>query len=137
MGLTEFSRESGRRDVRLAVEAAATACTDAGLPTTAVDGIVRFPVSPTAEDMGAGVGLSDVSFTGTPHLGGASTVAGLRLAALAIGAGAPTCVLVFVARNGRWVSRVERRVEALLPGQRYAGSWSIRTDSRPPPSGTR
>lgn len=119
VGLTEFSRDSGRSDVVLALEAATTACADAGLPTTAVDGIVPFPVGPTTEDLVAGLGLRDVTFTGTPHLGGASTVAGLRLAALAIAGGAATCVLVFVARNGRSGSRVERRVEALLPGQRY------------------
>ncbi|GAA3239112.1 lipid-transfer protein [Pseudonocardia petroleophila] len=119
IGLTEFSRASGRSAERLAVEAARAACADAGLPTSAVDGIVPFPFGPSAEDLIAGLGLPDVTFTAVPHLGGASTVAGLRLAALAVASGAARCVLVFVARNGRSGSRVEQRIGVLLPGQRY------------------
>ncbi|MBW0104504.1 transporter [Pseudonocardia sp. KRD-291] len=117
--MTEFSRASGRSAERLAVEAATAACEDAGLPTSAVDGIVPFPFGPSAEDLIAGLGLPDVTFTAVPHLGGASTVAGLRLAALAVANGAASCVLVFVARNGRSGSRVEQRIGVLLPGQRY------------------
>ena len=119
IGMTEFSRASGRSAERLAVEAATAACDDAGLPTSAVDGIVPFPFGPSAEDLIAGLGLPDVTFTAVPHLGGASTVAGLRLAALAVTSGAARCVLVFVARNGRSGSRVEQRIGVLLPGQRY------------------
>lgn len=119
IGMTEFSRASGRSAERLAVEAATAACADAGLPTSAVDGIVPFPFGPSAEDLIAGLGLPDVTFTAVPHLGGASTVAGLRLAALAVASGAARCVLVFVARNGRSGSRVEQRIGVLLPGQRY------------------
>ncbi|WP_218612707.1 lipid-transfer protein [Pseudonocardia sp. KRD291] len=119
IGMTEFSRASGRSAERLAVEAATAACEDAGLPTSAVDGIVPFPFGPSAEDLIAGLGLPDVTFTAVPHLGGASTVAGLRLAALAVANGAASCVLVFVARNGRSGSRVEQRIGVLLPGQRY------------------
>lgn len=117
--LTEFSRDSGRSAERLAIEVATAACLDAGVDPTVIDGIVPFPHGPTAEDLMAGLGLPDVRFSGVPHLGGASSVAGLRLAAMAVTAGQADYVLCFVARNGRSSSRVEQRVATLLPGQRY------------------
>ncbi|HZZ45878.1 MAG TPA: lipid-transfer protein [Pseudonocardia sp.] len=117
--MTEFSKDSGRPAERLAIEVATAACADAGLDPSVIDGIVPFPHGPTAEDLMAGLGLPDVRFTAVPHLGGASSVAAVRLAAMAVTSGHADHVLVYVARNGRSASRVEERVASLLPGQRY------------------
>jgi acetyl-CoA acetyltransferase len=117
--MTEFSRDAGRPAERLAIEAATSACADAGLDPGVIDGIVPFPHGPTAEDLIAGLGLPDVRFTAVPHLGGASSVAAMRLAAMAVTSGQADYVLIFVARNGRSAARVEQRVANLLPGQRY------------------
>jgi acetyl-CoA acetyltransferase len=117
--MTEFSSDARRPAERLAIEVATSACADAGVDPNLIDGIVPFPHGPSAEDLITGLGLPDVRFTGVPHLGGASSVAGLRLAAMAVESGQADHVLAFVARNGRSGSRVEARVANLLPGQRY------------------
>lgn len=119
VGQTELSRNSGRSVQRLAVEAALAALADANLPPRAIDGIVPSPLGPTAEDIIASLGIADARFTAVPHLGGASAVAGLRLAALAVATGEADVVLTFVARNGRSGARVDQRVAVAMPGQQF------------------
>jgi acetyl-CoA acetyltransferase len=119
VGQTELSRNSGRSVQRLAAEATAAALADAGVPASAIDGIVPGPLGPTAEDIMASFGLADVRFTAVPHMGGASAVAGLRLAALAVAGGQADVVLTFVARNGRSGARVDQRVAVAMPGQQF------------------
>ena len=119
VGQTELSRASGRSVQRLAAEAAEAALADAGIPAGAIDGIVPSPLGPTAEDMIAAFGIADARFTAVPHLGGASAVASLRLAALAIAEGQADVVLAYVARNGRSGARVGQRVAVAMPGQQF------------------
>jgi len=118
VGMTEFSKSSGRSVEQLALEAAQLACADAGITPTEIDGIVPFPLGPSAEDMMAGLGLPDVRFTAVSHMGGASSVSSLGLAALAVQEGYADCVLVFIARNGSSGARIADRVSS-LPGQRF------------------
>jgi acetyl-CoA acetyltransferase len=118
VGETEFSGNSGRSTTRLAVEAIASAAADAGIDPALIDGVVPYPDGPTAEDVISVFGLPDVSFTATAHLGGASSVASLRLAALAVETGQAQYVVAFVARNGRSGSRIDQRVRKLA-GQQF------------------
>ncbi|MGW0007377.1 thiolase C-terminal domain-containing protein [Nocardia grenadensis] len=118
IGETEYSRDSGRSTTRLCVEAVLAAADDAGIRPRDIDGIVPFPGGPSAEDLVSTLGLPDVTFTAVPHLGGASTVAGLHLAALAVAAGAARNVVVFVARNGKSGTRIDQRVRTLA-GQQF------------------
>lgn len=118
IGHTEYSKASGRSTVRLAFEAITAAAADAGLDPSRIDGIVPFPMGPTSEDLMPLLGTTDVRFTAVPHLGGASSTAGLRLAALAVENGAADHVVVFVARNGRTGERIDARVRQLT-GQLY------------------
>ena len=113
VGTTEFSKNSGRSTTRLAFEAITAAAADAGVDPREIDGIVPYPMGPTSEDVIAVLGLPDVSFTAVPHLGGASAVAGLGLAATAVESGRARHVVVFVSRNGRSGTRVEQRVGQL------------------------
>ncbi|MFA1538852.1 hypothetical protein SM611_07925 [Actinomadura sp. DLS-62] len=110
VGETEFSKASGRSTTRLAFEAVSAAAADAGIDPARIDGVVPYPMGPTAEDVISVFGLPDVAFTAVPHLGGASAIAGLRLAALAVESGQAEHVAVFVARNGRSGTPVEKRV---------------------------
>lgn len=119
VGQTDLSRNSGRSVQRLAVEATVSALADANVPASAIDGIVPFPLGPTAEDLMASFGIADTRFTAVPHMGGASSVAGLRLAALAVASGAADVVLTFVARNGRSGARIDQRVAVAMPGQQF------------------
>lgn len=118
VGMTDFSRQSGRSTRQLALEATQAALADSGLRKSQIDGIVPFPMGPTAEDLMGVLGLDDVRFTAVPHLGGASTVAGLGLAALAVESGRADYVVVFIARNGRSDQRIDSRVRELA-GQMY------------------
>lgn len=118
VGMTEFSKRSGRSVEQLALEAASAACEDAGINARDIDGIVPFPLGPSAEDLIAGLALPDVRYTSGSHMGGASTVASLALASLAVREGYAETVLVFIARNGSSGARVSARVTT-LPGQRY------------------
>jgi acetyl-CoA acetyltransferase len=119
VGQTDLSSRSGRTDRRLAIEAAAAALADASVQATAIDGIVPSPLGPTAEDIMGSLGLDDVRFTAVSHMGGASAVAGLRLAATAIATGQAQLVLTFVARNGRSGARVDQRVAGSMTGQQF------------------
>src|SRR5260370_36244645 len=49
IGATEFSKDSGRSELRLATEAAAAALADAGLSPSDVAGLVTFSMDNTAE----------------------------------------------------------------------------------------
>jgi 3-oxoacyl-[acyl-carrier-protein] synthase III len=49
IGATEFSKDSGRSELRLAAEATLAALADAGLAPSDVDGLVTFTMDSTAE----------------------------------------------------------------------------------------
>ena len=118
IGQTELSRNSGRSITRLALEALLAAADDAGIAPSMIDGLVPYPDSVTAEDVIPVLGGADVRFTAQSHMGGASSLAGLRLAALAVEAGHADHVAVFVARNGASATRIDQRVRQLT-GQAY------------------
>ncbi|MFD9552375.1 transporter [Nocardia salmonicida] len=118
MGNTEISGGSGRSTARLAFEAVTAAAADAGLAPHEIDGIVPFPGGPTSEDLISVLGLPAVAFTAVPQLGGASTLAGLQLAEIAVRTGKARHVAVFVARNGRSGQRIDKRVSQLA-GQQF------------------
>lgn len=118
IGQTELSSNSGRSTQRLAHDAITQALTDAGISSNEVDGIVPYPMGPTAEDIAAISGFGDIHFTAVPQMGGASAVAGLRLAALAVESGQADVVVVYIARNGRSAQRIDKRV-LQLAGQQF------------------
>ena len=49
IGETTYSRESGRSELDMAVEAAEKAITDAGLSSSDIDGIVKFTADSTPQ----------------------------------------------------------------------------------------
>ncbi|WP_122819710.1 thiolase C-terminal domain-containing protein [Nocardioides pantholopis] len=118
VGRTEFSSDSGRSTGRLALEATVAAATDAGIDVAEIDGVVPYPMGPSCEDLMGLLGLTGVRFTAVAQMGGASALAGLRLAAMAVEAGAAENVVVFVARNGRSGTGIAQRVKQLA-GQEF------------------
>jgi acetyl-CoA acetyltransferase len=119
IGQTAYSWAAEQGPVELAVEAALAAIADAGIPAGAIDGVIPFPIGPTAEDLISSLGLTDVSMSGTCQMGGASAVASLQLAESAIAAGSASCILVFVGKNGRSRQRIDQRVAQLIPGKQF------------------
>ena len=59
IGATEFSKDSGRSELQLALEACVAACTDAGVDPSQIDGLSTFTMetNPESEIMrGLGIG---------------------------------------------------------------------------------
>ncbi|HYH48980.1 MAG TPA: transporter [Acidimicrobiia bacterium] len=102
IGETEFSKDSGRSELRLNVDASLAALRDAGVDPSAVDGIVvPALVGSTAEDLMSALGLADLSYTACVHMGGAGPLAALSHARLAVTTGLARTVLVSFGHNGR------------------------------------
>src|SRR4051812_4964019 len=102
IGQTEFSKDSGRTELRLACEAVHAAITDAGLQPEDVDGIVTFTMDTTEEmELVRNLGMREVSmFTRVPYGGGAAAGTVMQ-AAMAVATGAASAVVCYRAFNER------------------------------------
>jgi acetyl-CoA acetyltransferase len=127
IGATEFSKDSGRTELRLAAEAVTAALDDAGLAPADVDGMVTFSMDGTDEiEIARSTGIGDLTFFGrVPHGGGAAcgTVAH---AAMAVATGVANVVVCYRALNGRSWSRFGAGVQGLRAAptaERVHWSW--------------
>ena len=63
IGETEYSKDSGRSELSLVLEASMKAIDDAGLQPEDIDGMVRFVVDPTPEEeVIASLGIPELTF---------------------------------------------------------------------------
>ena len=82
------------------LEATGAALEDAGMRARDLDGLIPPPVYTCAEEMAANLGIEDLRFATTVHMGGASPAAAIGHAARAIEAGVAEAILVAVGWNG-------------------------------------
>ena len=102
IGATEFSKDSGRSELRLAVEACRAALDDAGLTPADVDGLVTFSMDSTAEiAVARELGAGELTFFGLIGYGGGAACATVHHAAMAVATGAANAVLCYRALNER------------------------------------
>ncbi|MER5735007.1 MULTISPECIES: lipid-transfer protein [unclassified Streptomyces] len=114
IGATEFSKDSGRSELSLAVEAVRAALDDAGLAPGDVDGLVTFTMDTSPEiTVAQAAGIGELSFFSRVHYGGGAACATVQQAALAVAAGVAevvVCYRAFNERSGRrFGSGVQRR----------------------------
>ncbi|MGW6569942.1 lipid-transfer protein [Streptomyces sp. NPDC054975] len=114
IGATEFSKDSGRSELKLAVEAVGAALDDAGLAPSDVDGMVTFTMDTNPEiTVAQAAGIGELSFFSRIHYGGGAACATVQQAALAVAAGVAevvVCYRAFNERSGRrFGSGVQRR----------------------------
>jgi acetyl-CoA acetyltransferase len=103
IGETTYLRSiSTRSTVGLQLEAAMAAVRDAGLSPHDIDGIIPMSNGATlAEDVITNFGITDLRFSASVPMGGASAVASLQLAEAVISAGICRHVLLVAGRDGR------------------------------------
>ena len=107
IGETAYTRGTDKKEFTLMLEASMNAIADAGLKPHDIDGIIPPPTPfATSEHFAANLGIEDMRYAATVHMGGASSVTALQSAALAVTYGVAKHVLVPFGWKGYSGSRV-------------------------------
>src|SRR5258708_4174830 len=102
IGATEFSKDSGRSELRLAAEAVRAALDDAGLRAADVQGLVTFTRDSNAEvAVARELGIGELTFFSQIGYGGGAACATVHHAGMAVAAGAADVVVCYRALNER------------------------------------
>ncbi len=109
IGATEFSKDSGRSELRLAAEAVRAALADAGLGPSDVDGLVSFTMDANAEiAVARELGVPQLRFFSRVGYGGGAACATVQQAAMAVATGVADVVVCYRAFNERSGTRFGR-----------------------------
>src|SRR3954447_14424613 len=85
IGATEFSKDSGRSELRLALEACVAACEDAGIDPSQVNGLSTFTMETNPEnDIMRSLGIKELTHFSRIHFGGGAPCATVHYAAMAV-----------------------------------------------------
>ncbi|BAU84708.1 lipid-transfer protein [Streptomyces laurentii] len=127
IGATEFSKDSGRSELTLAVEAVHAALDDAGLVPGDVDGLVTFTMDTSPEiTVAQAAGIGELSFFSRVHYGGGAACATVQQAALAVAAGVAEVVVCYRAFNERSGRRFGSGVQHREPSAEGAAlGWPL------------
>jgi acetyl-CoA acetyltransferase len=102
IGATEFSKESGRSELRLAIEAVSAALADAGVDPAEVDGMVTFTMDTNPEiEIARNMGIPELKVFSRIHHGGGAACGTVHQAAMAVATGEADVVVCYRAFNER------------------------------------
>lgn len=106
IGATEFSKESGRSELQLSVEAVLAALADAGLSAADVDGLVTFTMDTSSEiAVARELGVPELRFFSRVNYGGGAACGTVMHAAMAVATGVADVVVCYRGFNERSGSR--------------------------------
>ena len=106
IGATEFSKESGRSELQLSVEAVQAALADAGLSVADVDGLTTFTMDSSSEiALARELGVDELRFFSRINYGGGAACATVQQAAMAVATGVADVVVAYRGFNERSGSR--------------------------------
>jgi acetyl-CoA acetyltransferase len=116
IGATEFSKDSGRSEMRLACEAVAAAIEDAGLQPSDVDGMVTYTADTNPEiEIARSIGIGELTFFSRIHHGGGAACGTVQQAVLAVTTGVADVVVCYRAFNERSGNRFGAGVQGRAP----------------------
>jgi acetyl-CoA acetyltransferase len=127
IGATEFSKDSGRSELKLAVEAVHAALDDAGLRPQDVDGLVTFTMDTNPEiTLAQAAGIGELGFFSRIHYGGGAACATVQQAAMAVATGVAEVVVCYRALNERSGHRFGTGLAARQPSAEGAAmGWTM------------
>ena len=127
IGATEFSKDSGRSELRLAVEAVRAALADAGLRPRDVDGMVTFTMDSNAQvAVARELGVGELRFFSHIGYGGGAACATVQQAVLAVAGGVADVVVCYRAlneRSGHRFGQVSRAAASMPTSSGVDNSW--------------
>jgi len=125
IGHTEYSRDSGRSEWQLAIEAIGKGLDDAGIDPAEVDGLIRFAADNVSQaQIARSFSLSNVRYYADIPFGGVAFAAVVMQAASAIASGQASVVVVYRAmneRSGVRYGRAERSTSSAGSGHVASG----------------
>lgn len=136
VGETAYVRGADKVPMELIVDACDAAIRDAGLTPADIDGIIPPPGWALAEDIAGHLGIAQLNYSVTVHMGGASMTAALQSAAMAVSCGLANHVLITMGWNGYSALRSKPGMKKSRRGME-AGSYAINSPDYFAPYGIR
>ena len=128
IGATDFSKDSGRTELRLAAEAVTAAVADAGLQMSDVDGLVSYTQDTNTEiAVARAVGIPELKFFSRIHYGGGAACATVQQAAMAVATGVAdvvVCYRAFNERSGQRFGQVMTGLAGMPTSSGVDNAWS-------------
>jgi acetyl-CoA acetyltransferase len=116
IGATEFSKQSGRSEMHLVVEAVQAGLADAGIAPGEVDGMVTFTADSNPEiEIARNLGIGELKFFSRIHHGGGAGGGCIQQAAMAVATGVADVVVCYRGFNERSGNRFGAGVQGRPP----------------------